>query len=137
MLKVSKVKRKSIAKALGVEVGDEIVAFDGYPCEDELDYLYYVEMGSFTMTVRDNRQKIEVTVDVEKESLSVLWKSEIGSLRTKDSGTLYGVGFLYYEKRALKLLAMRKYGLAREFRCDLGKLLQLVIGKVKIFCRIP
>lgn len=67
MLKVSKVKRKSIAKALGVEVGDEIVAFDGYPCEDELDYLYYVEMGSFTMTVRDNRQKIEVTVDVEKE----------------------------------------------------------------------
>ncbi len=67
MLKVSKVKRKSVAKALGVEVGDEIVAFDGYPCEDELDYLYYVEMGSFTMTVRDHRQRIEVTVDVEKE----------------------------------------------------------------------
>lgn len=67
MLKVSKVKRKSVAKALGVEVGDCIVAFDGHPCEDELDYLYYVEMGSFTMTVRDDRQKIEVTVDVEKE----------------------------------------------------------------------
>lgn len=33
------------------------------------------------------------TVDVEKESLSILWKSEIGSLRTKDNGTLYGVGW--------------------------------------------
>ena len=28
MLKITKVKRNSIAKALGLEVGDEIIAFD-------------------------------------------------------------------------------------------------------------
>ena len=67
MLKVSKVKRKSIAKELGIEVGDEIVAFDGYPCEDELDYLYYVETDGFTMTVRDHREGAEVTMEIEKD----------------------------------------------------------------------
>lgn len=67
MLKITKVKRNSIAKELGLEVGDEIIAFDGYPCEDELDYLYYVETDSFTMTVRDKRGKGETTVEIEKE----------------------------------------------------------------------
>ena len=67
MLKITKVKRNSIAKELGLEVGDEIIAFDGYPCEDELDYLYYVEADSFTMTVRDKRGAGEATVEVEKE----------------------------------------------------------------------
>ena len=67
MLKITKVKRNSIAKELGLEVGDEIIAFDGYPCEDELDYLYYVETDGFTMTVRDKRGKEETTVEVEKE----------------------------------------------------------------------
>lgn len=67
MLKITKVKRNSIAKSLGLEVGDEIVAFDGYPCEDELDYLYYCETDGFTMTVRDKRGKGETTVEVEKE----------------------------------------------------------------------
>lgn len=33
------------------------------------------------------------TVDVQEETLSVLWTSPIGSLRTSDSGTLYGVGW--------------------------------------------
>ena len=66
MLKITKIKRNSIAKELGLEVGDEIIAFDGYPCEDELDYLYYADKESFTMTVRDGRSGEEVTVDVEK-----------------------------------------------------------------------
>lgn len=67
MLKITKVKRNSIAKELGLEVGDEIIAFDGYPCEDELDYLYYVETDGFSMTVRDKRGQGEVTVEVEKD----------------------------------------------------------------------
>ena len=67
MLKIAKVKRNSIAKELGLEVGDEILAFDGYPCEDELDYLYYVETDGFSMTVRDKRAGEEVTVEIEKE----------------------------------------------------------------------
>lgn len=67
MLKIVKVKRNSIAEELGLERGDEIVAFDGYPCEDELDYLYYCETDAFTMTVRDKRGKGEATLEVEKE----------------------------------------------------------------------
>lgn len=67
MLKITKVKRNSIAKELGLEVGDEIVAFDGYPCEDELDYLYYVETDGFTMTVHDKRGNGETTVEIEKD----------------------------------------------------------------------
>ena len=66
MLKIAKVKRNSVAKELGLEVGDEIIAFDGYPCEDELDYLYYVEAENFTMTVRDKRGTGETTVEIEK-----------------------------------------------------------------------
>ena len=67
MLKITKVKRNSIAKSLGLEVGDEIVAFDGYACEDELDYLYYCETDGFSMTVRDKRGNGEMTVQVEKD----------------------------------------------------------------------
>ena len=67
MLKITKVKRNSIAKELGLEVGDEIIAFDGFACEDELDYLYYCETSGFTMTVRDKRGKGEAVVTVEKD----------------------------------------------------------------------
>lgn len=67
MLKITKVKRNSIAKELGLEVGDEIVTFDNYPCEDELDYLYYCETERFTMTVRDKRSGAETTVEIEKD----------------------------------------------------------------------
>ena len=64
MLKITKVKRNSIAAELGLEVGDIVTAFDAYPCEDELDYLYYVETDGFTMTVRDHRSGEEHTVEV-------------------------------------------------------------------------
>ena len=67
MLKITKVKRGSLGKALGLEVGDEIIAFDGFACEDELDYLYYCETDRFTMTVRDKRARAEAIIEVEKE----------------------------------------------------------------------
>ena len=67
MLKITKVKRNCIAKDLGLEVGDTIVSFDGYPCEDELDYLYYVSLPRFTLTVEDKRGEGRVTVEVEKD----------------------------------------------------------------------
>lgn len=67
MLKITKIKRNSIAKSLGLEAGDVIVAFDNHPCEDELDYLYYCETSGFTMTVRDKRGKGEMTLQVSKE----------------------------------------------------------------------
>ena len=67
MLKITKVKRGSLAKELGLEVGDEIVALDGFPCVDELDYLYYLDAAAFSLTVRDHRSGEEATVEVEKE----------------------------------------------------------------------
>ena len=67
MLKVNKVKRNSIAKALGIEVGDEIIAFDGFACEDELDYLYYCETDGFSITVKDHRSGEENIVEVKKD----------------------------------------------------------------------
>ncbi len=67
MLKITKVKRGSLAKALGLEVGDEIIAFDGFACEDELDYLYYCEQSNFALTVRDKRGKGETVLKVEKD----------------------------------------------------------------------
>ena len=33
------------------------------------------------------------TADVQTESMSVLWEAPLGSLRTEDNGTLYGVGW--------------------------------------------
>ncbi len=67
MLKIAKVKRNSVAKDLGLEIADEVLAFDGFACEDELDYLYYADKTAFTMTVRDGRSGEEVTVEVEKD----------------------------------------------------------------------
>ena len=67
MLKIKKVKRNSIAKEYGLEKGDEILSFDGLACEDELDYLYYVETRSFTMSVRNRRTGEIADVLVEKE----------------------------------------------------------------------
>ena len=67
MLKITKVKRNSLAGELGLEVGDEIASFDGLPCEDELDYLFYEQADGFTMTVKDHRTGERTDVEVEKE----------------------------------------------------------------------
>ncbi len=67
MLKIAKVQRKSIAATLGLEAKDEILSFDGFACEDELDYLYYLEATHFSMQVRNYRTGEIATVAVEKE----------------------------------------------------------------------
>ena len=66
MLKVKKVKKNSIAYELGIEIGDEIVAFENFPCEDELDYLYFATHTQFWMTVKDSREGKLHEVRVEK-----------------------------------------------------------------------
>ncbi len=67
MLKIVKVQRNTIAKELGLEPCDELLRFNGLPCEDELDYLYYMETDGFSMTVRDHRTGKETTLEIEKE----------------------------------------------------------------------
>lgn len=67
MLKVTKVKKNSIAYELGIEAGDEILAFDSFACEDELDYLYYNSLPKFTVTLKDRRNGEKHEILVEKE----------------------------------------------------------------------
>ncbi len=66
MLKIIKVKKKSLAAFLGFEVGDIVTAFDDVPCVDELEYLYYAEKENFTVTVKDHRTGEETQIQVEK-----------------------------------------------------------------------
>ncbi len=65
MLKITSILDNSIGQELGLEIGDEIVAFDGYKVVDILDYLYYDKCESFTMTVKD--KKMEHTFEIEKD----------------------------------------------------------------------
>lgn len=68
-----------MARELGLEVGDGIVAFDGYPAVDELDFLFYSAQEAFTLTVRDKKSGADVTVEVEKdaeEELGVEFETE-------------------------------------------------------------
>jgi putative radical SAM enzyme (TIGR03279 family) len=67
MLKVSKVIRNSIAADLGIQVGDRITAFDGYPAVDELDYFFYNAKEKFTLAVEDDTQKAVLTVEKDEE----------------------------------------------------------------------
>ena len=66
MLKITKIKRNSLAKDLGLEVGDVIRSLNGLPCEDELDLIYYAEMEKFDLCVLDHRTGEERTLVVEK-----------------------------------------------------------------------
>lgn len=57
------------------------------------NYTYY-PLGVFTFRGDNFRRNAAFgTVDVQQAKLSVLWQTPIGSLRTADSGTLYGVGW--------------------------------------------
>lgn len=79
MLKITKVKRNSIAKELGLEKGDKIISFDGLPCEDELDIVYFTEQEKFSMTVENKRTGEEHTLLVEKpagESLGIQFSKD-------------------------------------------------------------
>ncbi|MBR2903262.1 MAG: hypothetical protein IKC37_01315, partial [Clostridia bacterium] len=66
MLKIAKVRKKGLGYYLGLEKGDEILAFDGQECIDELDYAYILSATSFSMTVKGKDGEV-VEVQVEKE----------------------------------------------------------------------
>ncbi|MBR6184721.1 MAG: PQQ-binding-like beta-propeller repeat protein [Clostridia bacterium] len=57
------------------------------------NYTYY-PLGVFTFRGDNFRRNAAFgTAEVKEAKLSVLWQTPIGSLRTADSGTLYGVGW--------------------------------------------
>ena len=67
MVKITKVKRGSVAAYYGLEAGDCILAFDGHEAEDELDLLYYTTKPLFALTVLNKRSGEKSELFVEKE----------------------------------------------------------------------
>ena len=79
MLIIDKVKKRSVGGELGLQKGDEILAFDGHNAVDILDYLYYEEQENFTLTVRQTNGDVsdcEIEKD-EDETLGLTFASEI------------------------------------------------------------
>lgn len=66
MEKIVKVEKGSIAWKLGLRAGYDIVAFDGHPYVDILDFYFYDSATKFTLTYQT--AKGEKTVLVEKDS---------------------------------------------------------------------
>lgn len=66
-MRIVSVARRSLAKEYGLEKGDEILAFNGFPCESELEYEYYSSLAKFTITLKDCRSGEIREVAVEKQ----------------------------------------------------------------------
>ena len=66
----------------------------GYVAPNPDQYSYYVSAGVLTFRGDNFRRNAAYgTAEVEKQQLSVLWQVPLGSLKTDDNGTLYGVGW--------------------------------------------
>ena len=85
---------------IGAKTQKDFQRAQGYVAPNPDEYVYVSESGTSpaagVLTFRgDNfrRNAAYGTAELEEESLSVLWKSPIGSLRTEDNGTLYGIGW--------------------------------------------
>lgn len=70
------ISRGRLAKKFKLNKGDKVIAFDGCPAEDELDYIFYDSKPSFIMRVADkNGTEREITIDkTEDESLDLVLK---------------------------------------------------------------
>ena len=66
MAKITAIEDNSIGKEIGLEVGDELLGFDGYPIVDILDYLYYDDQEEFVMNIKSKQGDI-VDVEIEKD----------------------------------------------------------------------
>ena len=83
MLKISKVDAGSVGEELQLNIGDEILSFDGYPAEDLLDYLYYDEQEYFVMEVKSGEEVVEFEVEKETdETLGLTFQSDNLEVKT-------------------------------------------------------
>lgn len=72
MAKIIGVKKNSVSSQLGIKSGDCLLAFDGYPIKDILDYHYYDEMEEFVMTVKCDDEIIDFEIEKDfDESLGL------------------------------------------------------------------
>ena len=66
MAKIIAIDKGSIGEELGLEVGDELLGFNGEKIVDVLDYVYYDSQDCFTMNIKA-KQGDTVDIEIEKE----------------------------------------------------------------------
>ena len=72
MAKIIGVDKGSVCDQLGIKAGDCLLAFDGYPIADILDYHYYDGMEEFVMTVQSGEEITEYEIEKDyDESLGL------------------------------------------------------------------
>ena len=71
MAKITAIDKGSIGEELGLEVGDELIGFNGEEIVDILDYVYYDSQEYFTLNLKA-KQGERVDVEIEKEENETL-----------------------------------------------------------------
>ena len=66
MAKIIAVQKGGIGEELGLEIGDELLGFNGEQIVDVLDYAFYDSQEEFTLNLR-TKQGEKVDMDIEKE----------------------------------------------------------------------
>ncbi len=69
MAKIVGVASGSIAEQLGIKIDDELLAFNGTPIDDVLDYCYYDSMDSFVMTVKIDDEIVDFEIEKDDHEL--------------------------------------------------------------------
>lgn len=66
MAKIIAVQKGGIGEEIGLEIGDELLGFNGEQIVDVLDYAFYDSQEEFTLNLR-TKQGEKVDIDIEKE----------------------------------------------------------------------
>ena len=84
MLKIKTVERGGIGEEIGLEKGDEVLAFDHHKAVDILDYLYYDAREKFVITVKQTNGDVS-DCEIEKdddERLGLVFENDNLEIRT-------------------------------------------------------
>ncbi len=71
MAKITAIDKGSIGEELGLEVGDELIGFNGEKIVDILDYVYYDSQEFFTLNIKA-KQGETVDIEIEKDESETL-----------------------------------------------------------------
>ncbi len=71
MAKITAIDKGSIGEELGLEVGDELIGFNGEKIVDILDYVYYDSQDFFTLNIKA-KQGETVDIEIEKDESETL-----------------------------------------------------------------
>ena len=66
-MKILSVAKNSVAAELGIRAGEDLIAFDGYPVLDVLDYDYYNSRENFTMRIRTNAEVVDYEIEKDDD----------------------------------------------------------------------